>query len=166
MRTAALAIAAALLLSGPTKAQDKTDTAVYKVDFNIRDGQDTTAKAGRRYTLLARNNNKSVFKVGDRIPYANTSGPQETHYSYLDTGVNIECIARESNGKVALYAELDMTALVPGPRPTAGPNPVVAQTHFSINTVLSPGQPMLVASFDDPVTTRKLDVEATISKVD
>ena len=27
------------------------------------------------------------------------------------------------------------------------------------------GQPILVASFDDPVTTRTLDVEATVTKV-
>jgi hypothetical protein len=164
MRTARLMIAATLLLNRPAPAQDKPETTVYKIDFNIHDGRDSAAKAGRRYTLVMRNNQKSTFRVGDKIPYATGSGPQAAQYSYLETGVNIDCVARELNEKVALYAEVDLSA--PGPRSTTGgPNPTVTQTRFVINTVLSQGQPSLVASFDDPVTTRKLDVEATVSKV-
>ena len=165
MRTALLMIAS-LAMTWPATAQDKTDTTtVYKVDFNIHDGRDSAAKPGRRYTLLVRNNNKSTFRVGDRIPYATGSSPQAAQYSYLDTGVNIDCIARELSEKVALYAEVDLSSVVPGARSTTGPNPTVTQTRLVINTVLTQGQPALVASFDDPVTTRKLDVEATVSKV-
>lgn len=164
MRTVQLMIAATLLLSRPAPAEDKSETTVYKVDFNIHDGRDSAAKTGRRYTIVARNNQKSVFKVGDKIPYATGSGPQTAQYSYLDTGVNLDCTVRELNEKVTLYAEVDLSTA--GPRSsTGGPNPTVAQTRFVINTVLGLGQPSLVASFDDPVTTRKLDVEATVSKV-
>jgi len=163
MRTAALMIAATLLLNRPAPAQDKAETTVYKIDFNIHDGRDSAAKAGRRYTIVARNNQKSTFRVGDKIPYATGSGAQAAQYSYLDTGVNIDCTARDLNEKVALYAQVDLS--MAGPRSTTGPNPTVAQTRFVINTVLGLGQPSLVASFDDPVTTRKLDVEATVSKV-
>jgi len=163
MRTAALIIAATLLLNRPAPAQDKSETTVYKVDFNIHDGRDSLAKTGRRFTIVARNNQKSTFRVGDKIPYATGSGAQAAQYSYLDTGVNIDCTARDLNEKVALFAEVDLSTA--GPRSTTGPNPTVAQTRFVINTVLGLGQPSLVASFDDPVTTRKLDVEATVSKV-
>ncbi len=114
--------------------------------------------------IVARNNQKSTFRVDDKIPYATGSGPQAAQYSYLETGVNIDCVAPELNERVALFAEVDLSA--PGPRSTTGgPNPSVAQTRFVINTVLGLGRPTLVASFDDPVTTRKLDVEATVSKV-
>lgn len=161
MRIAALTIAATLVLSAAIKAQDKAETTVYKVDFNIHDGRDGAAKDGRRYTLVARNNQKSTFKVGDKIPYATSTGPQAAQYAFLDTGVNIECVARDVNEKVALYAEIDLSA-VAGSR---GSNPTIAQSKLIINTVLTQGHPGLVASFDDPVTTRKLDVEATVSRI-
>jgi hypothetical protein len=164
MRIAAVMIATTVMMGSSVKAQDKAETTVYKVDFNIHDGRDRAAKDGRRYTLLVRNNNKSTFRVGDKIPYATGSGTQAAQYSYLDTGVNIDCVARELNDKVALFAEVELSS--PGPRsPTGGPNPTVAQSKFVINTVLTQGQPMIVASFDDPVTSRKLDVEATVSKI-
>ena len=163
MRTLLL-IAAALSLTASGKAQDKPDTAVYKVEFNIRDGGDAAAKTARRYTLLVRNNQKSTFRVGDKIPYATGSGNQSTQFSYLDTGVNIDCIARELNEKIALFAEVDLSTAAS--RPATGiHNPTVAQAKMVINTVLAQGQPSLVASFDDPVTSRRLDVEATVSKV-
>ena len=111
MRIAAVIIATTLVLGSSVKAQDKTETTVYKVDFNIHDGRDSAAKAGRRYTLLVRNNNKSTFRVGDKIPYATSSGTQAAQYSYLDTGVNIDCVARELNEKVALFAEVELSRL-------------------------------------------------------
>src|SRR5215467_1249397 len=74
-RTEPMRIAGALLLgtvvmSLHALAQQKTETTVYKVEFNIHDGSDLRAKAGRRYTILVLNNSKSVFKVGDRVPYS------------------------------------------------------------------------------------------------
>lgn len=161
MRIAVLMIAATLVLGSSVKAQDKTEMTVYKVDFNIHDGRDSAAKEGRRYTLVARNNQKSTFKVGDKIPYATSTGPQAAQYAFLETGVDIDCLARDVNEKVALYAEIDLSA-VAGSR---GSNPTIAQSKLIINTVLTQGQPSLVASFDDPVTSRKLDVEATVSKI-
>jgi len=164
MRTARLMIVT-LALSWPAIAQDKTEMTVYKVDFNIHDGRDNPAKAGRHYALLVRNNMKSTFRVGDRVPYATGTGPQAAQYAFLDTGVNIDCTARELNEKIALWAEVDLSWLATGPRSTGGPNPTVAQAKFVINTVVTQGQPGLVASFDDPVTSRKLDVEATVSRI-
>jgi hypothetical protein len=167
MRTALLMIAATLALSRPVPAQDKTDTTVFKVDFNIHDGRDSAAKAGRLYSLVVRNNSKTSFKVGDRVPYATGASPQAglAQYQYLDTGVNIDCFAREVNEKVAIHAEVDLSTVAPNQRSSSVPNPTVAATHIVADVVLTPGQAALVGAFDDPVTTRKLDVEATVSKV-
>ena len=162
MRIAAALFVTTLGVSLPAVAQQKLEVTVYKVDFNIHDGSDGVAKAGRRYTMLVLNNSKSVFKVGDKVPYSSGGG----QYTYLDTGVNIDCFAREVNDKVAMHTELDLSAVAPpDKRATGVPNPTVMQTKFVVDVVLSPDKPMLVASIDDPVSGRKFDVEATVSKV-
>ena len=114
--------------------------------------------------MLVLNNHKSAFKVGDKVPYATGAGAQ---YSYLDTGVNIDCFARELNEKVAIHGEIDLSTVVaPDKRPANNiPNPAVSQTRVIIDAILNPGKPLLVASIDDPVSTRRFDVEATVSKV-
>jgi hypothetical protein len=111
MRITAALILGALAMNLPAAAQEKMETAVYKVEFNIHDGSDAAAKAGRRYTMLVLSNNKSDFKVGDKVPYMTGAGAAQ--YSYLDTGVNIDCFARELNEKVAIHAEIDLSTVAP-----------------------------------------------------
>ena len=67
------------------------------------------------YSLVIRNNSKTDFKVGDRVPYATGASPQGglAQYQYLDTGVNISCFAREVSEKVVIHAEVDLSALAP-----------------------------------------------------
>jgi hypothetical protein len=182
MRTAVTFILATLLAPVmPGHAQEKKESVeptVYKVEFTIRDGSDAAAKAGRRYTMFVDTNGKSAFQVGDKVPYTTgafqpaigtgTSLRVGTQYTYLDTGVNIDCWLKESNGKLALSANVDISAIVQPARSAATdiPNPTVASIRLSgARAVLTPGKPALVASIDDPVTMRKLDVEATVTKV-
>ncbi len=103
--------------------------------------------------------------MGDKVPYVTGAGAAQ--YTYLDTGVNLDCYAREVNEKVAIHAEIDLsTVAAPDKRPATGvPTPMVARTHIVIDAVLNPGKPTLVRSIDDPVSTRKFDVEMTVSKV-
>jgi len=149
------------------------------VEFNIHDGSDAAAKTGRRYTLLVDANRKAVFKVGNRIPVATGSfqpgvagvgvNPMvNTQYSYIDVGVNIECVVSEMNGKVAMHGSLDLsTATEHGAAQGAAnpPNPTVGQTKLDIDTAVELGKPTVIASIDDPVNLRKLQVEATVAKV-
>src|SRR5437667_7029315 len=161
MRTTAAMILATLAINWPATAQEKMETTVYKVEFNIHDGSDATAKAGRRYAILVLNNHKSEFKVGDKVPY--TTGAGAAQYSYLDTGVNIDCLARELNEKVAIHGEIDLSTVVPPDKHSASniPNPAVSQTRIIIDATLNPGTPLLIPAIHDPVSTRPLDSEPT-----
>jgi hypothetical protein len=171
MRIAAPLIFASLLASAlPVGAQEKKESAtpaVYRVEFNIRDGSEAAAKAGRRYAMLIEANGKGTFRVGNRVPIA-TGGAQVGQYQYFDVGVNIECRLRESNGKVDLNADIEVSNIVEHEKGAAAipPNPTVSSIRLSVGTIVDLGKPALVASIDDPVTMRRFDVEATVTKVD
>lgn len=180
MGTCRFVLLTALLL--PTLAvrgQEKgTDTGVYTVEFNIHDGGDTGAKAGRRYIMMIDGNEKGVFRAGQKVPYAtgsfqpaggsNGAAPMvSTQFNYAEIGVNIDCRLNDSNGKVRMKATLDMSTMSPrekgaGPLP---PNPTIGQVRMEMNALVTPGRPTTVASIDDPVTGRKLDVQVTITQV-
>jgi hypothetical protein len=179
MRIAAMLIAGSLVFSlVPAQCQDNpADSAVYKVEFNIRDGSDA-AKTGRHYTLLVDGSGKGRFRVGEKIPYATNqfqpgvggsgmSPAAVTQFTYLDVGVNIECRVRELNGRISLTADLDISTISPPPKGAGTtPNPTVAAIQISgVRAMLSPGKPAMVASIDDPVTGRRFEVEATVTKV-
>jgi hypothetical protein len=161
----------------PAHAQEKAgEPAVYKVEFTIRDGSQAAAQAGRRYTMLVGANEKGYFNVGDKVPYATSSfqpgigsggPPPVMQYTYLDTGVNIDCRITEMNGKITLIAQLDISAVHQHDKAVAmnPPNPTVAQIRLGARALMSPGKPVQIVSMDDPVTMKRFDVDATVTKL-
>jgi hypothetical protein len=158
-------MAAALLGPGlVAHAQDKP----YKVDFTIRDTGDAGGKTGRKYSLLVSPGRKTTFKVGNRVPVvtgsANSGG--NVQFKYVDVGVNIDCTVNENNSSLTVHADLDIsTAVTPEKGAPSAPNPTISQIRLSLDTALTPGKPTVVASFDDPVTSRKFDVDLAITKM-
>ena len=175
MRTAATLIFAGLLFTArPAFAQEKKDApdrSVYKVEFTIRDGGQ--ASAGRHYTILIVSGGRSVFRLGNKVPYVTGSAqsapgaPVNAQYNYADIGVNIDCHLRETAAKVALNANIDLSSVLHADKGPSGtvPNPTIAQTRIEVSTDLEPGKATILSTVDDPVTQRKLDIEATATKV-
>jgi hypothetical protein len=174
-----LILTSLLTITLPVHAQEgkeSADPVVYKVEFSIHDGGDATAKAGRHYTMVVDTTGKGTFRVGERVPYATgsfqpgaggASGPLATQYTYLDTGVNIDCRLRNLNGTITLSADIDISTISPRDKasPINPPNPTVAQIRMAgVSAVVSLGKPALVGSIDDPVTGRRFDVDVTVTK--
>ena len=174
---AILAVISLLAPVLPAFAQEKPgEPAVYKVEFTIRDSSQAAAQAGRRYIMLVGANEKGYFNVGDKVPYATSSfqpgagsagPPPVMHYTYLDTGVNIDCRITEVNSKITLIAQLDISAVQQHDKAVAmnPPNPTVAQIRLGARALMSPGKPTQIVSMDDPVTNKRFDVEATVTKM-
>ncbi len=175
MRMIRVMSVASLLVSSMAAWGQAAGTAVYRVEFNIHDGGDAAAKIGRRYILLIDANGKGTVKAGNKIPYATASfqpgagAPQiATQYNYAEVGVYIDARLKEVDGRVSLIADLDLSTLL---QPDKGavmspPTPTVAQLRVGITAMVTPGKPTMVAAIDDPVTMRKFEVEATITKMD
>ncbi|MGI8744793.1 MAG: hypothetical protein ACR2NN_19920 [Bryobacteraceae bacterium] len=141
MRHSVALIAAAFLGSVlPVCAQQEKESggpAVYKVEFNLRNGSDGAVKSSQHYTMLIDESRKGLFQAGNRVPVA-TGSPQHT---YIDDGVNIECILHESNGKAALQGGIELSSIVPH---ESMPEPVIRQRKLSFNTTLELGMPTVI----------------------
>ncbi len=88
-------------------------------------------------------------------------------YTYLDTGVNIDCRIVELNGKITLIAQLDISAVHQHDKAATlnPPNPTVASIRLSARALMTPGKPTQIVSMDDPVTMKRFDVEATVTRL-
>ena len=171
MRVSTWMMAAALLCPGlAVHAQDIRENPTYKVDFTIRDSGDAGGKTGRKYSLLVNHGVKTTFKVGNRVPIATggTSGGTlvNTQFTYIDVGMNIDCVVNESGSKFAIHGDLDIsTAVMPDKSPSAVQNPTISQIRLNMDTTVAAGKPTVVASFDDPVTARKFDIDVSVAKM-
>jgi len=169
----ALATLAALAALLPLQAQSPKEAQLYKVEINFHDGNDAGSATDRRYSLLVMESRKAVFKVGSKSPAATGSAqPQtgnvlvSTEYTYLDVGVNIECFVQAAGTKAAMHGSLDLSNISGDAQVAAGVrNPVIRQTKLDLDTIVEFGKPTVLATIDDPLTALKLQVEATVTKV-
>jgi hypothetical protein len=148
------------IAAAPLCAQPQRD--VFKVDFTIRDSGDAGGKSGRKYSMVVYSAQKGVFKIGNRVPTpTNSSGS----FNYIDVGVNIDCYVQESAaGRVALRADVDLSTAVTTDK-TVTMAPTISQIKLGIETSIPPGKPTVIAAFDDPVTSRKFEMEALVTKL-
>ena len=121
---------------------------------------------------------RGTFHVGERVPVASgsfqpgTGGTGvnplvNTQFSYQDVGVSIDTTIGEQDGKVNLNSTIDVSIVVPSkPEGNWTPPPVIAQIRIAVKALVALNKPALVASVDDPVTQRKFDVEAVVTKVE
>lgn len=156
MRTASLAAMALGLVMG-VAAQERHDPPVFKLELTIKDGSEAAAKMGRRYTLLMNSGEKGTFRSGNRVPMI--VGGNVNSY---EVGVNIEATVSERNGSYPLRAEIDVSSVG---KPESGQQPVIGQMRISVSTTVGVGKTTQVAAVDDPVTQRKFEVDALLTKV-
>jgi len=97
------------------------------------------------------------------VPMATSNTPGSTQFTYIDVGVNIDCTVSEQDGKVAIHADLDLSSAVNAEK-NINANPTISQIKLNIDTTMLPAKPVIVAAFDDPVTSRKFEVEAMVTK--
>ena len=169
MRFSTLMMTAALLCPGlVAHAQGSRENAPYKVDFTIRDTGDAGGKTGRKYSMLVSPGHKTTFKVGNRVPVVTGSAGMggNVQFTTVDVGINIDCSVSDNNSSLTVHADLDIsTAVTPEKGANPPPTPTISQIRLSLDTALTPGKPTVVASFDDPVTSRKFDVDLEITKM-
>jgi len=151
-------------------AQDAREFPVYKAEFTLHDSADAAAKSGRKYTLLVNGARRATMNVGNRVAYPTGGsggvGQSNTQFQYYDVGVNIDCTVEERGGKYMMHADLNLSTMVPPDKPAAGNlGPTVSQIKINMDTTIAPGKPTVVASFDDPTSSRKFDVDVTLTKM-
>ena len=176
IRLIALLTAAAAALPAP--AQDRKDvlSSTYKVEFRIRDGSEAAAKSPRRYTMLIDISGHGTLHVGDRVPVptgtfqpgAGVNPLVNTQWSYFDRGVNLDVSLAEQTSRIMLTGTIDISTFYDHKVDTPGApiQPVVGQFKIQIHAAVVVGKPTIVTSIDDPVSQRKYDVEAVVTKTD
>ena len=64
-----------------------------------------------------------------------------------------------------MRADMDLSTAIAAEKGSPITNPTISQIKLGIETAILPGKPTIVASFDDPITSRKFEIEAIATKV-
>jgi hypothetical protein len=167
-----IALASALQAQETPKSTEQSKRPairVYKVSFSIYELEDGKKINERNYSLPVNsvdgNPRPGFIKVGTRVPIA--SG--ERQITYIDVGMNIDCDVVEQAEKFVLSSTLDISSFAlpdQNADPRAGGNPILRQVKQHFVTLLAPGKPTLVTSIDDTNSKKRMQVEATVTRIE
>lgn len=142
------------------RAKQKTG-GEYRLEYKINETNEDKKVTSRMYTLLIEPHQVGKLRIGPRIP-VETSDKQKT---YVDVGKNIDCQVRsETEHTVSLRLTVefsDVGADEHGVAESAHGNPVIQRIEVDTSVTLELGTPTIVSSFQDPVSKRSFQIEAT-----
>ena len=134
----------------------------YRLEFRISEITEGK-KTSKTYTLLTEPKQKGKLRIGSKVPLE----ASEKTYTYADIGKNIDCVIRsESEHTVSLGLAIEVSAVADEHvgAGSAHSNPVIEGVQLETNVTLQLGTPTIVSNFQDPVTKRDFQIEATATR--
>jgi hypothetical protein len=139
----------------------------YRLEFKISETADGK-KTSKTYTLLTEPKQKGKLRIGSKVPIKTSETKSETAYTYTDVGKNIDCLIRsESEHTVSVGLAIEVSTVATDEHVGAGSaptSPVIDGVHVETNVTLQLGTPTVVSNFQDPVTKRDFQIEATATR--
>lgn len=164
MRTFWLAfLVATVAFAQETPTPNTATLDPYRVDIQLRESAaGGGAAAVRRYFMLTRPDGKCSVRTGTRVPVS-TGGPQ---WTYFDVSVNVNCRVQELARKLQLSVEVNLSDVTQLQSPAAGgaPGAATSQSQAEATTLVTPGKPTVILTWDDPQGKRRYEVEATVTR--
>jgi hypothetical protein len=142
--------------------QPKSSTG-FRLEYSIRELEDGKRVNGRNYTLLVIEDDWGKIRVGNRVPYAASSGTQTaTLYQYQDVGMNIDSRLHEQENGLVLRTSIEWSSVASGEHSN---NPVFRQLRFDSQSVIPQGKPTILGTMDDVTSTHRYEIEVTATKI-
>jgi hypothetical protein len=179
--TLLLSIILALMAAMPLRAQDKpkpeenraettrsasNPVSWYKVDITVTEFDDGKKVNARRYTVhINDRGDRSITDFGTRVPVPTGSNGQ---FNYIDVGLNINLRiipAGAERSMLELGFSLSSFAIPEQAKQTAPGVPILRQVRTSSSIPVATSKPTVVASLDDPNSTKRYEFEAVLTKL-
>ena len=159
----ALAAASVFLLAHAAPGQENQGNKddVYRLSFAVHETGESRTTSTKNYSMLLRNFSKGVIRIGNKVPVQTAPG---NNYTYVDIGLNLDCRLQETDRRIGLHAEVEMSNISQDGESKLTGQPIIRQIKSTGDAILAPGKPTVVATLDDPATKRHYEIEVTATK--
>ncbi len=153
--------------SGPSAADFLHKTA-YRLDFKVFELEDGKRVNQRDFSMNASSRQNggptTTLRIGTRVPVG--SGEKQ---NYLDVGFRVYSQLTDQEGKLVANINLEMSSFAlpeQNTDPRSSSMPVLRNSNFNVETLITPGKPQIIASIDDLNSKKKTQVELTATRID
>ena len=150
------------LIDDINRAKQKTG-GEYRLEFKITEVSGDKKGEPKTYVMLVEPHQNGKIRTGSKVPIL----VSEKEKSYTDVGKKIDCEIRlETEHTVSLHLTVESSEVATDAHEaTAAPlNPVIQLATMETSVTLELGTPAIVGNFQDPVSKRNFQIEATATR--
>jgi hypothetical protein len=140
----------------------------YRLEYKITETEADGKLTSRTYTLLLEPHQTARLRLGPPVQVLETSEKDEKKKTYVDMGKNIDCQVRlETEHTVSLHLTVDFPDVLEDEHAdsaSAHGERTTQQIMMETSVTLELGTPTTIGSFQDPVSKRSFQIEATATR--
>ena len=143
----------------------------YRLTYTITDIDNGKTVGGLHFSVVVVTGGRTTLKNGSKVPIATgsydagNSHGEQTQFTYLDVGLNIDASLDESPSGTRLKSKVERSSIGEETSGLGKQDPVVRQTVLEGTAILTPGKPVMLGSMDVTGSTRHLDVDVVMEAV-
>ena len=135
----------------------------FKLDFVVRELDGGKTVSTRNYTLITKSGDWQQLRVGTRVPIST----EENKVQYTDVGLSVDCRILEGPGSGALATKADITSFASpdGEKSALNGAPMMRTVQMNALAPITPGKPMVISGADELNSSRRLQLEVTVTEL-
>jgi hypothetical protein len=166
-----LGICAAIAQTPAPKANTSPNAKTYRLTFTITETDSGKRIGTQHVAMIVITGGRTTLKQGSKIPVvtgsfsSNGTPGQQTQFTYLDVGLNIDASLDELGDTTHLRAKIEQSSFADSTDLAGVREPIIRQTVMEGTSVMILGKPIMLGSIDIPASTRHLDIEVVMESV-
>src|SRR5665213_639684 len=138
----------------------------WRLTYTVSEMDGTNRLGTQHYSMVVASGQQTTLKQGDRVPIATSGtvnsampGSTQAQFVYQDIGMSFDATLAELHEGARLRTDVMQTSLATEKPAFTAPDPVIRQTGFKGEAVLTPNKPLILGSMDMPGSTHHLQIE-------
>ncbi len=137
----------------------------YRLTYTLAESDNGKRVGVQHFTMIVVPGQRVMLKQGDKIPvvtgsYGKDKDSQETQFTYLDIGVNLDTTIDQFAGGLRLRSKVEQSSVAPVHQTIMDVDePIVRQSVLEGTSVITPGKPLNLGGIDVVGSTRHIDIE-------
>ncbi len=143
---------------------------IYRLTYTLTESDNGKRIGVQHFGLVVVTGQQALLKQGDKIPvltgnYNQDSATQQTQFTYIDVGINIDATLDRFAGGLRLRSKVEQSSAAPPQSGSVPQDPIIRQTLLQGTSVVTIGKPQTVGSIDIVGSTRHIDIEVVAEPI-
>jgi type II secretory pathway component GspD/PulD (secretin) len=137
----------------------------YRITYTLIDLDGSRRIGEQHYTMVTVPGQRAQMKQGNRVPimeHDEKSNSGAAAVMYIDLGLNFEATLDQVEDGLSLKTKVERSSAAEERSSAVPQDPIIRQSVVEGSSVITPGKPLIIGSFDILDTTRHLDVQVSV----